>query len=92
MGISPFLQVAPTPYLAPKKHEYTLVFEPLGIMKHGNLLRPYLNQFMEWANKHFDLVMWTWEMPGEVEDFVQMFEPYLFSKLYRYHCVIVPFP
>lgn len=60
IGISEFLQVAPTPYLAPPSHKYTLVFEPIGIMKHGTQLRPYLLQFIKWAYKHFDIVMWSW--------------------------------
>lgn len=64
VGISEFLEVAPTPYLAPPKHDYTLVLEPLGIVKFGSKLRPYLIQFLQWVTKYFDLVLWTWEMPN----------------------------
>ncbi len=60
VGISEFLQVSPTPYLAPQQHDYTLVFEPLGIFKHDEQYRPYLMQFVKWASKYFDLVLWTW--------------------------------
>lgn len=48
-------------------------------------------QFVKWASKYFDLVLWTWEMPSEVENLVELLDPYLFSKLYRYHCIIVNF-
>jgi TFIIF-interacting CTD phosphatase-like protein len=60
-------------------------------MKHAqkHKLRPYLMQFIEWANKHFDLVLWTWEMPAFDEPIISLLEPYLFAKLYRFHCIIV---
>jgi|688.fasta_scaffold75793_6 hypothetical protein len=29
-------------------------------MKHNENLRPYLMQFVKWASKYFDLVLWTW--------------------------------
>lgn len=64
VGISQYLEVAPTPYLAPPKHDYTLVFEPLGILGNQSHFRPYLMQFVQWASKYFDLVLWTWEMPS----------------------------
>ena len=90
IGLSESLQVAPTPYLPPaSEHEYTLVIEPIGILKSGEKLRPFLSQFLKWASKYFDVVLWTWEMPAEIEDFVAIVEPYLSHKLYRYHCEIV---
>jgi hypothetical protein len=89
VGISPFLQLAPPPYLAPASHSYTLVFEPLGIMQHNLKWRPYTRQFIQWAAKHFDLVMWTWEMPAQDEVLLGPLEPYLFAKLYRFHCTVV---
>ena len=47
----------------PPEHDYTLFFEPIGIVKHGAHLRPFFMQFIKWASKHFDIVMWSWKMP-----------------------------
>lgn len=46
-------------------------------------------QFIKWTHKHFDIVLWTWEMPFELEPLAELLDPYLFAKLYRYHCIIV---
>lgn len=59
-GISEFLQVAPTPYLPPNHTKYTVIIEPIGILKHGNMLRPYLMECMKWLSQRFDVVLWTW--------------------------------
>lgn len=63
-GISEFLQVAPTPYLAPANKKYTVLVEPMGVLQHNNTLRPYAIEFITWLNKHFDVILWTWEMPN----------------------------
>ncbi len=68
LHISPTLQLAPQPYTPPAVKEYTLVIEPLGILEKGGKYRPYLHQFMKWASKNFDIVLWTWEIPQAVEN------------------------
>lgn len=79
------------PYCAPPTKEYTLIIEPLGIIYANHKYRPYLFQFLEWAYKSFEIIMWTWEMPYEEEvvKVTQRLEPYLTAKLYRYHCMNV---
>lgn len=90
-GISRSLQTAPTPYCPPAIKKYTLVVEPLGIILSENKVRPFLFQFVEWACKHFDIVLWTWEMPyeSEIEKIFNRMDPYLAGRLYRHHCIEV---
>lgn len=59
-GISKTLQMAPAPYCPPPLKPYTLILEPMGILLSEGRTRPYLFQFVEWASKYFDIVLWTW--------------------------------
>lgn len=90
-GFSSSLQIAPIPYAPPPRKNYTLIIEPLGILVSDGRTRPYLFQFLEWASKFFDILLWTWEMPyePEVERIYNKLEEYLCGKLYRYHCIQV---
>jgi hypothetical protein len=90
-GFSKTLQMAPIPYCPPPLKTYTLVLEPLGILVSEGRTRPYLFQFVEWASKYFDIVLWTWEMPyePEIEKIYAKLDDYVASKLYRYHCIEV---
>ena len=66
-GISNCLQIAPIPYCPPPSKPYTLIIEPLAIIYSEGRYRPYLFQFLEWASKYFEIILWTWEMPYEPE-------------------------
>jgi hypothetical protein len=65
LGISNCLQVAPIPYCAQPTKPYTMIIEPMGVLFSEGKYRPYMFQFLEWAYKYFEIVMWTWEMPYE---------------------------
>lgn len=90
-----FLDCAPGPYLKqPTDNKYTVVVEPHGVLflyqECQPVLRSFARQFFDYVARHFELVVWTWLMPQELQPILSMLtdgeENKTFGILYRYHC------
>lgn len=89
-----FLDCAPGPYLrSVNDRRHTVLIEPHGVLflyEQGQpVIRSFAKQFFDYAARHFELVVWSWLMPQELQpvlDVLAADSQAQFGTLFRYHC------